>query len=121
MRPRWRAAMNICGVATCWWLPMGPVKQYTAEKVDVPIELTVHPGADGAFLLYEDDGASFDFRKGEWTGIQMAWHDARRTLSLRLAPGSKMIGPPRRIAAGILGSKSRREVVFSGRAVELKL
>ena len=49
-------------------VPMGPVKQYTAEKVDGPLAVTVYPGADGAFLLYEDDGSSFNYRKGEWMG-----------------------------------------------------
>src|SRR5262249_43302284 len=37
-------------------VPMGPVKQYTGEKVDEPLTIAVHPGADGAFALYEDDG-----------------------------------------------------------------
>jgi alpha-glucosidase/alpha-D-xyloside xylohydrolase len=101
-------------------LPMGPVKQYTGEKVDAPLELTVHPGADGAFLLYEDDGSSFEHRKGEWTGIQMQWNDARRTLSLRLAAGSKMIGPPSHIAARTVGGRAR-EITFSGKPVEVKL
>ena len=68
-------------------VPMGPVKQYTAEKVDGPLDISVYPGADGSFLLYEDDGSSFDYRKGEWMGIQMAWNDARKALTLRLAAG----------------------------------
>ena len=37
-------------------IPMGPVKQYAAEKVDGPLTLLIYPGAD-AFALYEDDGA----------------------------------------------------------------
>ena len=32
-------------------IPMGPVKQYTEEKVDAPVRLVVHPGTDGAFAL----------------------------------------------------------------------
>ena len=56
---------------------MGPVKQYTAEKVDQPDTIAIYPGADASFLLYEDDGKSFDYRKGAWTGVHMEWHDAR--------------------------------------------
>src|SRR3989442_998567 len=37
-------------------IPLAPVKQYTEEKLDGPVTLIVHPGADGAFSLYEDDG-----------------------------------------------------------------
>jgi alpha-glucosidase (family GH31 glycosyl hydrolase) len=100
-------------------VPMGPVKQYTAEKVEGPLEVAVYPGADGAFLLYDDDGATFDYRKGEWMGLQFAWHDARRTLSIRLAAGSKMLPPAKRDLRVKLGGTAKA-VIFDGRPVELR-
>ena len=99
-------------------LPLGPVKQYTAEKVDGPTALQVYPGADASFLLYEDDGESFNYRKGEWMGIQLAWSESRRTLSLRLAPGSRFLG--RRNFEAKLGASSK-SIVFEGRALEIKM
>jgi alpha-glucosidase/alpha-D-xyloside xylohydrolase len=101
-------------------LPLGPVKQYVTEKVDQPLSLTVYPGADSSFLLYEDDGSSFNYRKGEWMGIQMVWHDARRTLSLSLASGSRMLPPLRRNIEVKLG-QSTHAIVFDGRPVEVSL
>lgn len=101
-------------------VPMGPVKQYTGEAVDAPLEIAVYPGADGSFLLYEDDGASFRYRSGEWMGIQMAWNDRRQALSLRLAAGSKMLPPARRNMVVKAGAVSR-PVVFDGRPVEVRL
>jgi alpha-glucosidase/alpha-D-xyloside xylohydrolase len=98
-------------------VPMGPVKQYTAEKVDGAITVTVYPGANGAFLLYEDDGSSFDYRRGEWMGLQMAWNDARKALSVRLASGGKVLGA--RELEVKMGSETRR-VKFEGRAVEVR-
>jgi alpha-glucosidase/alpha-D-xyloside xylohydrolase len=47
-------------------IPMGPVKQYTSQKVDGPLQLSVYPGQDGSFVLYDDDGVSFHFEKGEY-------------------------------------------------------
>src|SRR6186713_1458946 len=47
-------------------IPMGPVKEFVEQPVDAPLNLVVFPGADGAYSLYEDDGRSFDYRKGEW-------------------------------------------------------
>src|ERR1700683_1508893 len=64
-------------------IPMAPIRQYTAEKTDAPTDIKVYPGADGSFLLYDDDGATFNHRKGEWTAIQMTYNDARRALALR--------------------------------------
>ena len=101
-------------------LPMGPVKQYTSEIVDGPLTLQIYPGADGAFQLYEDDGASFDYRKGAWMGVTMRWQDRARRLTLALAPGSRMIGAPRReIEVRIAGSAATRRVTFEGREISV--
>jgi alpha-D-xyloside xylohydrolase len=45
-------------------LPLGPDKQYAADKADAPIELHIYPGADAAFILYEDDGHTNDYEQG---------------------------------------------------------
>ncbi|HYL84716.1 MAG TPA: TIM-barrel domain-containing protein [Candidatus Angelobacter sp.] len=100
-------------------LPLGPVKQYVSEKVDQAMTIAIYPGADGSFLLYEDDGKSFDYRKGEWMGVQMEWNEARRALRLRLTSGSRMLPPLRRSFEVKLG-QSTREVAFEGRPVEVK-
>jgi alpha-glucosidase/alpha-D-xyloside xylohydrolase len=103
-------------------IPMGPVKQYTAEKVDGPLTLWVYPGADATFTLYEDDGATFNFHRGEYMKVVGGWSNARRRISLRLARGSKMLPPARRnIVVRVAGEKVAREVVFDGRPVEVRL
>jgi alpha-glucosidase/alpha-D-xyloside xylohydrolase len=102
-------------------IPMGPVKQYTDEKLDGPLTLWVHPGGDGAFSLYEDDGKSFDYRKGEFMRVNLAWNDRQRRLSLRLAQGSKMLGNSKRnILARLAGGRETREVVFQGLPLEVR-
>jgi alpha-glucosidase (family GH31 glycosyl hydrolase) len=103
-------------------IPMGPVKQYTGEKVDGPLSLTVYPGADGSFTVYEDDGQTFDYRKGVWMGIAAQWREATRTLTLSLAPGSRMLAPNRRaIEVKVAGTNTTRSVTFEGKPVEVKL
>ncbi len=103
-------------------IPMGPVKQYTDEAVDGPLTLWVHPGADGTFSLYEDDGKTFDFRKHEFMRVNIAWDDKQRRLSMRLANGSKMLTPMKRnIVVRVAGETVTREVVFEGKPVEVKL
>jgi alpha-glucosidase (family GH31 glycosyl hydrolase) len=99
-------------------LPLGPVKQFTDEKVEGPFDISVYAGEDASFLLYEDDGISFNYRKGEWMGIQMRWNDARRILKLELAEGSRMLGPGRRAIEVNLG-EAVRKVVFEGKAAEV--
>jgi alpha-glucosidase (family GH31 glycosyl hydrolase) len=99
-------------------LPWGPVKQYTAEKVNEPCSISIYAGADASFVLYEDDGSSFNYRKGEWMGIQMAWQDAKRTLTIRLAQGSRMLAPtPRNL--GVKLGQDTRSVVFDGKPLKV--
>ena len=94
-------------------LPLGPVKQFTAEKVEAPLSISIYPGADAAFLLYEDDGNSFNYRKGEWMGIQMNWSDAHRTLRLNLSPRSRVLPPMPRTFIVKLG-ETTRNITFGG-------
>jgi alpha-glucosidase (family GH31 glycosyl hydrolase) len=102
-------------------IPLAPVKQYTGEKVDGPLTLQVYRGANGRFLLYEDDGSTFNFRKGEWMGIQMAWNDRGRSLTLRLAEGSRMLSPVRRrIEARLVSENATRAKIFEGRPAQVQ-
>jgi alpha-glucosidase/alpha-D-xyloside xylohydrolase len=101
-------------------LPLGPVRQYVDEQVDAPLTLVVYPGADGAASLYEDDGRTFEYKKGDWMRIEMAWREGERRLSLRLARGSRMRAPARRaIEVRVAGERKTRTVTFDGRAVEI--
>ncbi len=101
-------------------VPMGPVRQYTAEPVDGPLAITIYPGADGAFTLYEDDGRTFNHHKGEFMKIAMAWTWASRRLTLRLGPGSRMLPPARRpIDVRVAGSQAVKRVIFEGKPVAL--
>jgi len=100
-------------------LPLGPVKQYTGEKVDQPVSISIYPGADGSFLLYEDDGRSFDYRRGEWMGTRLSWNDAQRTLTLSLESGSRLLGPLQRtISVKLLHAE--KSIVFDGRPAQVR-
>jgi alpha-glucosidase/alpha-D-xyloside xylohydrolase len=101
-------------------VPMGPVKQYTAEPVDGPLSLTVYPGADGEFALFEDDGRSFAYRTGEWMGLTLRWSDSAKRLSIQLTPGSKLRAP-RTLAVRLAGGTAIRTVEFSGRPLTVVL
>jgi alpha-glucosidase/alpha-D-xyloside xylohydrolase len=103
-------------------VPMGPVKQYTWEKVDGPMTVWVYPGADGTFSWYEDDGTSFNFRNGELMRVNLAWSNSQRRLTMRLVNGSKMLAPQRRgIVVRVAGESVSRNATFDGRPVDIQL
>jgi alpha-glucosidase/alpha-D-xyloside xylohydrolase len=96
-------------------LPLGPVRQFTSEPAEGPLTVRLYSGADGQFLLYEDDGVSFGYRNGDWMGIQLGWDDRARRLTLRLAEGSRMRPPlERSIVVQRVVEKTTTPLVFSG-------
>jgi alpha-glucosidase/alpha-D-xyloside xylohydrolase len=96
-------------------LPLGPVKQYTSEASNEPMTLQIYPGADGRAVIYEDDGETFDFERGEWMGLDVRWNDRQRRVELRLTSGSKMRPPlTRRLRVRVVGSSEAHELTFSG-------
>jgi alpha-D-xyloside xylohydrolase len=68
-------------------IPMGPDVQYAAEKPGSPIELRVYPGADGDFVLYEDENDNYNYEKGAYSVIPFHWDDAKHTLTIGARKG----------------------------------
>lgn len=68
-------------------VPVGPELQYTGEKPADPILLYVYAGADGAFTLYEDDGLTYGYERGEFARIPIRWNEAARTLTIGAREG----------------------------------
>lgn len=103
-------------------LPLGPVKQYVSQPVDKPLAIRVYPGNDGDFAMYEDDGASFAYERGQFMRIRMQWNDKPRQLRLSLAPGSKMLDPAaREIQVELATGGAKKTVRFSGAPVVVQL
>ena len=69
-------------------LPLGPEMQYVGEKSWDNLELRIYPGADGSFLLYEDEGDNYNYEKGAYGTIAFQWNDRTRTLTIADRQGS---------------------------------
>ena len=68
-------------------LPLGPEMQYVGEKAWDNLELRVYPGADGRFVLYEDEGDNYNYEKGMYSVIQFSWNDKKHTLTIGARKG----------------------------------
>ena len=102
-------------------IPTGPVMQWTDEIADAPLTVTVYPGADGAFEVYEDDGRSFAYKRGEWTGLSLTWSDGARRLTVALTPGSRRPAAARELAVRVAGAAETRHARFRGDPVTVRL
>ena len=68
-------------------LPLGPEMQYVGEKAWDNLEIRVYPGANGNFVLYEDEGDSYNYEKGVFSTITFSWNDKARKLTIGARKG----------------------------------
>jgi alpha-glucosidase/alpha-D-xyloside xylohydrolase len=101
-------------------IPLDPVRQFTAEKVNQPTTIAVYPGADGTFVLYDDDGSTLDYKRdiATWTGFQ--WNDRSRTLAIKPDSRTNSKATVARAFDILLVTGERKSVQYSNRAVEVK-
>ncbi|MDF7774089.1 glycoside hydrolase family 31 protein [Sphingomonas sp. AOB5] len=68
-------------------VPTGPATQWTGEQPDGPIVLHVFTGNSGSFSLYEDDGLSPGYKKGEFARVPLRWDEGKGTLTIGAREG----------------------------------
>ena len=68
-------------------VPTGPAIRYTDEGLNAPITLNVYTGANGSFDIYEDDGRSNNYPKGQFSRIPASYDEASGTLSVGARTG----------------------------------
>jgi alpha-glucosidase (family GH31 glycosyl hydrolase) len=103
-------------------LPFGPVKQYVEENVAAPLTIRIYPGADGCFVLYSDDGVSFDHERGQFMRLMITWNDVRRELRLELGGDSKMMGTGSlELDIRLLLQETGRRIQFNGNPIVVQV
>ncbi len=103
-------------------VPLDPVRQYTSQPTDKPTTLNVYPGADGEFVIYDDDGASLDYMKDVATWTRVRWNDRARTLTIEPDSRSKAKNvPARRFEVLLAPDGTRQPVDYAGRRIVVKL
>jgi alpha-glucosidase/alpha-D-xyloside xylohydrolase len=102
-------------------VPLDPVRQYTAQAVTEPTTLNVYTGADGAFTLYDDDGATQQYLQGRGTWIRMTWSDRARRLTLEpgTPAGATGLATQRRFRVRLVPSGETKDIDYRGTRVQL--
>jgi alpha-D-xyloside xylohydrolase len=103
-------------------VPMGQPMQYADESPDMPLELHIYPGRDGSFLLYEDEGDSYNYEQGAFSTIPIHWQDTARRLLLDARTGCYPGMQERRAFQVVLhgeGQPEHRQLVYGGEPIML--
>jgi alpha-D-xyloside xylohydrolase len=102
-------------------LPLGPEMQWVGEKKWDDLELRVYPGADGQFVLYEDEGDNYNYEKGVYSIIQFSWNDKMHTLTIGDRQGSYPGMLQNRQFVIILPDGKQQAVRYDGTAQTIRL
>lgn len=94
-------------------VPIGPDQQYVGEKPADALTLYVYAGANGTFSLYEDDGLTNGYERGQFAQIPLTWNDAAGTLTIGRRTGS-FAGMPAARTFNVVMVKAGAPVPYQG-------
>jgi hypothetical protein len=79
-------------------LPMGPLVQHTGERPLDEVTLRIYPEGASRFELYEDDGRSNAYRRGQYalTAFECGTDGAAVTVRIGASVGDRSVVPARR-------------------------
>jgi len=113
-------------------VPMGSFLQYATEKPADVIELRIYPGADGKFVIYEDENDTYNYEKGQYATIDFQWNDKSKTLTVGDRKGNfkgmlnerkfniVLVKPG--VGTGVeISTKFDKSVTYSGKKIMVKI
>ncbi len=103
-------------------IPFDPLRQYTSQTVDEPMELKVYKGADGSFIMYEDDGISLDYLDNKNIFLtEFIWDDNSESLTIRPQMNKGVKSKTlRKFKVILLPSRETKTVTYNGKSIKVK-
>ena len=102
-------------------LPLGPEMQYTGEKPWDNLEIRLYPGADGTFMLYEDEGDTYNYERGIYSTIPFHWNDRSHTLTIGNRQGQYPGMLTNRKFTVVMPNGTSQTVNYNGKEVTVQL
>lgn len=101
-------------------IPIGPKVQYATEKPWDNLELRVYAGADGSFVLYEDEFDNYNYELGAYTEIPVVWNNTSRQLTIGTRKGAYKGMLNNRKFTIVLQDGTQKVVNYNGKRVSVK-
>ena len=100
--------------------PQQPVVQYTEQKPDGPLFVRVYPGPDCTGSLYQDDGATFAYQKGDFLRVNYTCEAASGSVRVKISPQQGPFAPWwKQVQLEVFGVTSHpRQVSVGGTALQ---
>jgi alpha-glucosidase len=97
-------------------LPQQPVVQNVDETPKGPLELRVYPGPDCRGDLYQDDGNTFAYQKGDFVRVHFTCEAASNKVRVQMSPAEGSYRPWfKDVQVTVYGADKVHEVVVDGK------
>ena len=102
-------------------IPYGPDRQYTDEPTNSPLQITIYPGDDASFTLYDDDGNTNNYKQGQCSRIMLHWDDSANKLTIGKRNGRfEGMAESIKFKVTVINGKEK-DIVYDGNKTELIL
>ena len=103
-------------------IPLGPDVNYSTERPWDQLTIMVFPGANGSFVLYEDENDNYNYTNGDYTTIRFDYNSKTHELTIGERTGS-FTGMAERRTFKVVNAATGKEVTadYSGRKVTVKI
>ena len=101
-------------------IPVGPQVQYATEKPWDHLELKVYAGANGNFILYEDEFDNYNYEKGAYAEIPISWNNISRKLTIGARKGAYEGMLKNRKFTVTLQDGTQKNVDYNGKAISVE-
>jgi alpha-glucosidase/alpha-D-xyloside xylohydrolase len=100
-------------------IPVDPIRQYTSEKTSEPTTLKIYTAADGTYSLYEDDGISMEYLKGNYKLTKIVWDDKKRKLTVEPGKSNGKLLEKRLFRVQLIPQGTIKEIIYTGKKTEV--
>lgn len=102
-------------------MPWGTDREYVSENPEAPLEISIYPGTDASFTLYEDDGVTCQYEQGACSTIPFVWNEESQTMVIGKRQGAYPNMPRKRqFIVSVLNGPSKK-VTYKGKRIKLNL
>jgi alpha-glucosidase/alpha-D-xyloside xylohydrolase len=102
-------------------VPLEPVRQYVAQKVEEPATVRIYSGKDGQFRWYEDDGHTLDYQNGKFSWTRLSWDDRANKLTIEPdAATGALAAAPKALVVEVMPQGKKQTVKYEGKRLEIQ-
>lgn len=102
-------------------LPLDPIRQYTDQPVAEPLAFKIYSGANGEYRWYQDNGASLDYQRGQYSWTRLQWNDRDQRLRIELETnGARRTVAPTELRVELMPERQSRTLRWEGKPLEVE-